>query len=364
MEGSSNNKEVILTVSQFIFIIFGCIVGVGLLSLPNGSVEVAHQDGWISTLIGGIYPLYVVLIARYISKKFPDDTILTLSKRYFGKFIGSILNLIFATYFIFFATMISSYYSNLMRSYSIGFLSSFKVIAILFILIIYVSSRDLKVLGVLSEICFSLTAILILSPIAALKFPNMTNIHPVFGSGFSSIAKGSMKSAFAYSGAEIILLIYPFLKKKEKMLISSLISVAFVVVMYVWCVFVTTYYLGPDIVEKSHWSFLLVTGSVTISVINNFRYVFMFLWSLIAFKSISINSYASIYILKDITPKIKMKQLCFFMYPLFVFITLKYGNEISRVPISENITKYYVLFNLSYMTVIAILVLLKRGANA
>ena len=46
----------------------------------------------------------------------------------------------------------------------------------------------------------------------------MTNIYPVFGSGFSSIAKGSMKSVFAYAGAEIILLIYPFLKEKNKML--------------------------------------------------------------------------------------------------------------------------------------------------
>ena len=87
------------------------------------------------------------------------------------------------------------------------------------------------------------------------------------------------------------------------MLISSLISVAIVIVMYVWCVFITTYYLGPDIVNKNYWSFLLVTGSVTITVINNFRYIFMFLWSLIAFKSISINGYASIYILKDFAIK-------------------------------------------------------------
>ena len=79
----------------------------------------------------------------------------------------------------------------------------------------------------------------------------MANIYPVFGSGFSSIANGTMKSIFAYSGAEIILLIYPFLKEKNKMLVSSLISVALVIVMYVWCVFITTYYLGPDIVTKS-----------------------------------------------------------------------------------------------------------------
>jgi spore germination protein len=364
MEGNSNNKQSYLTVSQFALIIFGSIVGVGILSLPNGVVKAAHQDGWISTLIGGVYPLYVVIIARYISKKFPNDNILILSKKYFGRYLGSIFNLIFATYFIFIASMIASYYTNLMRNYIMGFLTPFKIVAILFICIIYAASREVKVIGIISEISFYVTILLLLSPMVALRELNMTNIYPVFGSGFSSIGKGSMKSVFAYSGAEIILLIYPFLKEKNKMLISSLISVALVIVMYVWCVFITTYYLGPDIVTKNYWSFLLVTGSVTITVINNFRYIFMFLWSLIAFKSMSINGYASIYILKDFAHKIEMKKICFLLYPLLVYLAFKYGNEISRQSISENVTRCYVIFNLLYMTAIAIFVFFKGGAKA
>ena len=364
MGGNSNKKQSYLTVSQFALIIFGSIVGFGILSLPNGVVKEAHQDGWISTFIGGIYPLYVVIIARYLSEKFPDDSILILSKKYFGRILGSIFNLIFATYFIFIASMMASYYTNLMRNYIVGFLTPLKIIAVLFICIIYAASRDLKVIGRISEISFYLTIILLLSPIPALRYTNMDSISPVFGSGLSSIAKGSMKSAFAYAGAEIILLIYPFLKEKKKMLASSLISVALVIVLYVWCVFITIYYLGPDIVNKNYWSFLLVMGSVTITVINNYRYIFMLLWSLIAFKTISINVYASIHILKDFVNKIETKKIGFLLYPLLVYLAFKYGNEISRQNISENVTRCYVIFNLAYMTVIAILVFLKGGARA
>ncbi|MCB2352834.1 GerAB/ArcD/ProY family transporter [Clostridium estertheticum] len=364
MEGNSNKKQSYLTVSQFALIIFGSIVGVGILSLPNGVVKTAHQDGWISTLIGGIYPLYVVVIGSYIGKKFPKDNILVLSKRYFGKFFGSIFNLIFATYFIFITSMIASYYINLMRTYIVGFLSPIKIIAILFICIIYAVSKDLKVIGRISEISFYLTIILILSSIAALRYGNITNIYPVFGSGFSSIARGTVKSAFAYAGAEIILLIYPLLKEKNKMLVSSLISVTFVIIMYVWCVFITIYYLGPDIVNKSYWSFLLVTGGLTISAINNYKYIFILLWSLIAFKSMSIDAYASIHILKDFTHRIEIKKICFFMYPLFVYLAFKYGNEISRQNISDSILPLYSIFNLLYMTSVAIFVFFKGGGKA
>jgi len=364
MEGSTNKKQSYLTVNQFALIIFGSIVGVGILSLPNGVVKVAHQDGWISTLVGGIYPLYVVVIARYISKEFPNDSILILSKKYFGRFLGSIFNLVFATYFIYTASTIASFYSNLMRNYVVEFLTPIKIIVIIFICIMYAASRDLKVIGIISEISFYLTIILLLSPIVALRVASISNIYPVFGSGLSSIAKGSVKSSFAYAGAEIILLIYPFLKEKKKMLVSSLISVALVIVLYVWSVFITTYYLGPDIVSKNFWSLLLVMGSVTITVVNNYKYIFMFLWSLIAFKSMSINGYASIHILKDFTKKMDIKKICFLIYPLLVYLAFKYGNEISRQSISDIVLPCYIIFNLLYMTVIAVFIFFKGGAKA
>lgn len=364
MQGGASKKENCLTVSQFALIIFGSIVGVGVLSLPNAVVKVAHQDGWISTLIGGIYPLYIVIIANYISKKFPSDSILILSKKYFGKIIGSILNLIFGTYFIFIASMVASYYTNLMRNYIMGFLTPLKIIAILFICIIYMASRGVKVVGRMSEISFYFTIILLLSTIIALRDANMINISPIFGSGISSIAKGTVKSAFSYAGAEIILLIYPFLKEKNKMLVSSLISVAIGIILYVWSVFITTYYLGPDIVSKNYWSLLLVMGSVTVSVINNYKYIFMTFWSLIAFNSMSINGYASIYILKDFRKKMEIKKIYFFMYPLLVYLAVTYGNEISRQNISENILPCFIIFNLLYMTAIAVFVFFKGGGKA
>jgi spore germination protein len=364
MEGSANKTQGYITVSQFALIIFSSIVGIGILSLPNGVVKAAHQDGWISTLIGGIYPLYVVIIARYISKRFPDHSILVLSKMYFGRYLGNAFNLIFASYFIFIASMIASYYANITRAYIMGFLTPFKIIAVLLMVTIYASSRDLKVIGRISEIAFFITIILLLSPVAALREFEFTNIKPVFGSGFISIIEGSVKSAFSYSGAEIILIIYPFLKDKKKMLTSSLISVSMCIILYVWCVFITTYYLGPDIVNKSYWSFLLVTGSITITVINNYRYIFIFLWSLIAFKGISIYGYASIFIIKDFAKKIEKKHLTILMYPLLLFLALKYGNEISRQNISEKMTLAYVVFNLLYITVIATFVFLKGGAKS
>lgn len=361
MEGSSSEKQNLLTKSQFMFTIFGSIVGTGVLSLPNDVVKIAHQDGWISILIGGVYPLYIVMVGSYLSKKFPNDTILILSKKYLGYFFGNILNLIFLTSFIYFATMIASSYINLIRNFATEFLTSLKMIIITFLIVSYAAAKGLKVIGKASEIAFYIILTLILLAMPALNIADITNIYPIFDVGLMPILQGSITSIFAYSGAEIMLLICPFMKEKNKVFSSSLIIIAVVVAVYVWVVFITIYYLGPDIVTKSYWSFLLVTESVTLTVINNYRYIFIFLWILIAFKSCTIYCYASVYILKDFIKKVEIKKLYFFMYPLFVYLTFKFGNEISRQKISKYATQVYAIFNLLYMTVIAAIVFFKRG---
>lgn len=361
MAGSSNNKENLLTKSQFMFILFGGVVGSGIISLPNDVVKVAHQDGWISTAIGGLYPLYIVLIGAYLSKNSPKDSILVLSKKCLGIFLGSILNFIFLTSFIYYATMITSVYVNLAGNFVVGFLTPIKMIIIIFLIALYTAFKGLKVLGKINEITFYIMIVLLLSATPALRVANIQNVCPVFDAGLKTILQGSIPAAFAYSGAEIIFLICPFMKEKNKVFSSSIIIVALIIALYVWCVFITIYYLGPDIVTKSYWSFLLVSQSVTITVINNYRYVFIFFWSLLALKSCSVNCYASIYILKDFIKKIETKKLCFFIYPIFIFITFKFGNEISRQQVSKYATQSYVIFDLLYITIISIVVFLKKG---
>ncbi|MBV7276728.1 GerAB/ArcD/ProY family transporter [Clostridiaceae bacterium UIB06] len=360
MEEGSSKKQNLLTKTQFMFIIFGGIVGTGILSLPNDVVKFAYQDGWISAAIGGVYPLYVVLLGSYISKNFPEDTILVLSKRYMGFFLGGILNFIFLTSFIYYSAMITRIYVNLVNNFVVGFLTPFKMIIIVFLVTLYAAFKGLKVIGKISEINFYIMLVLILSSVPALKAADITNVCPVFDVGIESILYGSMTAVFAYSGAEIILITYPFMKEKNKVLSLSFVIVFLVIIIYIWVVFVTIYYLGSEVVIKSYWSFLLVTESVTISVINNYRYIFIFLWSLVAFKSCAMNCYASIYILKDFLKKIKVKILCFIMYPIFVALTFQFGNEITRQRISKYATKGYVLFDVFYIAVISGFVFFRR----
>ena len=99
--------------------------------------------------------------------------------------------------------------------------------------------------------------------------------------------------------------------------------------------------------------------SFKIPVINNFRYVDMVIWITIAYKTISIEFYAATKILNNIT-KIKRKTICFLLLPIIFIFPLFMGNEVMRREILGKVMPWITLFNISYVTLIALLTLLNR----
>lgn len=360
MKVSSNKKQEVLSTSHFTFIVFGAIVGAGVLSLPNGVVKEAYQDGWISTLIGSCYPMYVFAAANYIAKKAPKESLISLNKKYFGKYIGAIVTFILFTYGIAFTVMIASFYTNISREFAIGFLTPVRVLIIYFIAVIYASYKGMRAIGVISEITFYIIIILVLTAIPAVKAGEITNIKPITDTSIKALLKGSMQSIFAYTGGEVIFTFYPFMKDRSKLKASSIFNFIIITVIYVWVVFITTFYFGPDIVTKFHWSFLEVTDAVTITLINNYRYIFLLLWSLIAFRSSSVYLFSAICIAKNYLDEKRINKLFFILYPILIYLTLSFGNEATRQKLTSLITLICLIFNLVYITIMIILVFIKE----
>ena len=75
----------VITPGQVTFLLSGTMIGVGILTLPNELVTTAKQDAWISAFIGAVYPLYLAIIASFLCKWQPQNNILDLSKKCFGK---------------------------------------------------------------------------------------------------------------------------------------------------------------------------------------------------------------------------------------------------------------------------------------
>ncbi|SCN21550.1 Spore germination protein YndE [Clostridium sp. N3C] len=352
-----------ITYQEYTYIIVGAIFGVGILALPNRLAEVSRQDAWISAAVGGIYPLYIALLTILITKKFPNDNILSISKKVFGNFFGSILNLLFSAHFFVNLIGITTGAMSLSILYIVSFLSVFKISIVVLILAVYGSLLGLKVIGRVNEFMYYLKFILLLIPLVALKDGSMLNVSPIFGSGIKKIIDGSVRSIFAYSGVEVMLLFYPNVKDKDKVFINkaTLKSVFVMIVIYTYFTFLTIYFVGPTIVTRSYFAVMLLNEAINLPFINSFRFFFMFIWIMIVFKTIITNYYSCSYIISNFSKKLDIRKICLLLFFLMIFAISIVHDEAARRAFLNKTINYTLVYNLIYVTIITIIIYFKKG---
>lgn len=350
-----------ITANQFMYILIGAMIGTGILSLPGAMAKISKQDGWASAFIAIWYPLYIAIVGVYFSKKYPNDDILSVSKKCFGNFLGSILCLLFTLQFLLDIVSVSAGYSNISRVYIIDFLTPVKVLLLILLLGLYGAFQGLKIVGRLSEISFYFLVVLLFVPLLALREGSFLNVSPMFGSGIKTILKGSKEAIFSYAGIEMIFFIYPHVTEKKEIANKALKSVITTAFIYSYITYMTIFFMGPDVILKSFWPLMVINETVNLPFINSFRFIFMFFYSLIIYKTIVNLYYALSYGLSNATFKFRIQKVSFFIYPFLLYLTVRYGNEISRREFIGKLSPITTYYNLFYITILSIIIHFKKG---
>lgn len=353
-----------LTANQVTFLIVGIAIGAGFVRLPNVLVRASYQDAWLSALLGLIYPIYVLLVGNYIIKKHPEENILQINKNFFGNIIGNILNILFMIPLAFYIISITSDYTTTIITYIVAFLNKNKVMSISLLVVAYTAYSGLKPLSKLNQyIGYMLIAIILLSSVA-LKYGNILNLKPVFQSPMKDVLKGSIDGLYFFTGFESLLLYHNKVKDKSSIKSASFKGLFISSLVWIWCVFITIYYLGVDIIPKSNWSFIMVFESIHLPIINNFRYIFMFEWVLICLRVISNFYYFSSFVIADVIKKDR-KKICIAMYIPVLFISIKLGDTIIIHKLIDFLSPIFVIFNICLLTLLAFMAYFKsKKSNA
>lgn len=355
----NKDKNNLLTSNQITLTLIGYTMGIGILGLPDSLVKNAHQDAWISAALGALYPLYLSFLAIYISNKHSKENILVLSQKYCGNFIGGLLNFGFLIFFTYYLVVTTAGAANIFRVYVIEFLSPVKIMSAILIIAGYAAHKGIKVLGRVNELIFYIFLALILTSLAALRKGSIQNLLPVFQSGILNILKSTKESMFSYSGIESIFLIYPFINDSKKIKYSVFKFVLIIFIVYTYVTFITLFYLGPDTIPKSIWSFTIVIESFILPVINNFRFIFTFIWTGIALRLSANYYYATVFILKDLLKRGSKKRLIILIYPLLLMLASRLSNETIRRDFMDLFVPKLTIFSVLYISLIALLIFLK-----
>ncbi|MFA9397174.1 MAG: endospore germination permease [Clostridiaceae bacterium] len=354
-----NNKKI--TKNQMTLLLVGMMIGTETIYIPNLMVRYGNQTGWMCLILGAMYPIYIVYVANIMCKNYPNENILKLSKRFLGKFLGSIFNFIFLVEFVFYTTIRCAELSNLIRVYIVYFLKPNVIFFVVVLVAAYSSYLGLHVISRVNEVILFFSIPMFLVPLVALKRGSLLNLSPVFGASVGEFAYCTYIASNLFYGIELIFLIYPYLNKKTDLKKSGLYSVLITVVIFVWFTFATIYYLGIDIIPKYLWAFTSVTKALRLTTVKNFTFIFMFFWSIIIIQNISNNYHAIVLILSEFISKYKKKIISLIIFPVIACLPYIYGNEVRVREMKSKLVFVINAFNIIYTMIIVIAIYIKRG---
>lgn len=309
-----------LTFMQYIFLIHGVQVGIGMLTLPRKLADSAGTDGWISLIICWFLAIIFSFIIIQVMKKYPNGTIIDLVSHYFGKWTGKLIAFIFALYFGLLTLVIYIREALFIQMWILPY-SKLVVLMILIAVPCYmIVCHEIHILGRYSQFIFFMTFWLIFIILLPLKYANWLHLLPVFKEGWSPIFSGIKTVAFSFLGFEIAFFLYPYLEKKEKAFLGVVIANSISLFSMLLLTIIAFLYFSPDEIkfyseppmvmlkivefrfierlEIIFFSFYLFVISTTIfpymfmtalsarKFVNRFKhhhYVFLFLIALIAY---------------------------------------------------------------------------------
>ena len=90
-----------ITEFQFILMIFGIQVGIGMLSLPRELAMKAGTSSWIAILFGGLISTLISILFVKLRENAPNLNYVSFFTFYLGKIFGSIVVFLQAIYFLY-----------------------------------------------------------------------------------------------------------------------------------------------------------------------------------------------------------------------------------------------------------------------
>ena len=193
------------------------IVGIGIFSYPRELVELVGTDAWIETFFIGAL---CFLIIRFIWKVESINNYMeftALVKRNLGGVFGGLVLIIFSGTLLFYVSISMRTFVEVIKMYLLEKTPTEILLIITILCGIYLVSGGIGSVIRFNEVSLFIMFIpLIVILLIASTLGDYTNILPIFHNKPVNYINSLRFSTFSFSGMEILFLIIPFLRDKEK----------------------------------------------------------------------------------------------------------------------------------------------------
>lgn len=268
---STEHQRLIISPYLVFVLILSMQFGPEYLSMSTKPILIAGQDTWISVVLCGIC-FHIVIWMMYRILNHNEMDLIHIHQRFFGKWVGGGVNLVFILYFLINASFQLRFFIEIIQVWLFPDLKTWSLAFVILLLVYYIVAGGFRVIV---GICmFSLIRIVTL---LAMFFPaamfHYNNLTPVFDHSLNDIIQATGEMTFPFLGVEILLFCYTFIKAPEKSQKWAYIANLTTTVFYILIIFFSLLLFKPEQLSNEIWPQLTKYKFIHFPFIERFEYV-------------------------------------------------------------------------------------------
>lgn len=258
------SKEKISTF-QLATILTAFVVGDFILLIPP---KILRQNAWFPVILSTLGGILLISLYVCISKLNPNRTLVGILYSCFGKFLGTLMTILYINYFLQLSAIILRTIGDYLIIVNYPQTPLYFILILIVIVMSYDVRQGIEVMGRLGEITVPLLfTFILLSIILVIPKFEYTNIYPIMEDGIKPILRESFIAVtFPFGESVVFLMVFPFLNDKKKLLKTSIFSVLLAGIILFLVTIQAVLILGPNLLERTayptHTLFTLVPNLI------------------------------------------------------------------------------------------------------
>ncbi|WP_211746079.1 GerAB/ArcD/ProY family transporter [Paenibacillus sp. Marseille-Q4541] len=275
------NKNVQFHAYLLVYIICAAQIGIGIFSFQRDIFGAAAHDAWISVIIAGLITHLAIWFIIRMLGNYESTDLYGIHHDLFGKYVGTMMNCIYMLYYLFITATFMRNYVEVIQAWIFPDIPLWLVMALLSGLAIYAAYGGIRVIIGICMLGFFVilpTSVLCYS---ALEYAVWTQLLPVWETSTWDILRGTMKMGYSLAGFEIILLVYPFILNKNRVMLHSQLGAAFTNIAYLLIMMISIVYFSPSQLQRSIWPSIIMLKIVKYPYLERLEFIVISLWMLV-----------------------------------------------------------------------------------
>jgi spore germination protein (amino acid permease) len=304
------------------FVIHSMQVGVGIQGFQRIIYLESRHDAWVSVIISGVVTAVIGVIMVKTLSMYENSDLYGIQYDVLGKWLGNLINILFVLYFLGSFHVIVRNYIEVIQAWVFPEIPNWLLCLTLVYLVYYALNGGLRTVVGVSFFSVILSLWLILLLAYPFQFTNWDYLFPMFEAHITEMLRGAKQMTFTVIGFEIIYVIYPFLKEKDRVHKYMQLGLGFTTILYLSIMVVSLAYFSGGQLERTIWGTLSLFKIVRFPFIERFEYVAITFWVLLILPNLMLYMWAATRGISRIFNKSEKKVSWILL--TFIFLTLLY----------------------------------------